>query len=49
MDLIDPFVGKEHSLYIDNFYTSPYLLLDLLQKKVYATGTVRVNRKGFEG
>ena len=47
MDLIEPFVGKDHSLYTDNFYTSPCLYLDLLQKKVYGTGTVRVNRKGF--
>ena len=39
---------KNHLLYnIDNFYTSSILLLDLLEKGVYCTGTIHTNRKGF--
>ena len=47
MDLMHPYQGKNHLLYIDNFYTSPGLLIDLLSKGIYCTGTVRSNRKGF--
>ena len=48
LDLMEPYHGKQHNLYIDNyFYTSPSLLLKLLQKGTYATGTVRSNRKNF--
>ncbi|XP_065652797.1 piggyBac transposable element-derived protein 4-like [Hydra vulgaris] len=32
---------------IDNYYTSPQLLLDLYLHQTTATGTVRVNRKGL--
>ena len=46
-DLIQNFQGKNHLLYVDNFYTSPELLLDLLKKGVYCTGTIRSNRKSF--
>ena len=38
---------KNHLLYVDNFYTSAELLLDLLDIGVYCTGTVRTNRKHF--
>ena len=47
MDLMEMYQQKNHCLYIDNFYTSPQLLLDLLDKGIYCTGTVRANRKGF--
>ena len=46
-DLIQKFQGKNHLLYVDIFYTSPELLVDLLKKGVYCTGTVRSNRKTF--
>lgn len=32
-------------LYCDNFYTSPHLFEDLYEHGIYASGTVRVNRK----
>ena len=32
MNLMDPYISLYHRLYIDNFYTSPKLLLDLLDK-----------------
>lgn len=47
MALMELYQQKNHCLYIDNFYTSPQLLLDLLDKGIYCTGTVRTNRTGF--
>ena len=47
MDLVQMYEGKNHFLYVHNFYTSPALLIDLLKKEIYCTGTVRTNRKGF--
>ena len=38
---------KGHYLFIDNFYTSPSLLLALLDQVTYCTGMVRTIRKGF--
>ena len=36
---------KGHHLYMDNFYTSPELLLELLDRETPACGTLRTNRK----
>ena len=47
MDLMQRYEGKNHFLYIDNFYTNPTLLIDLLKKDIFCTGTLRINRKGF--
>ena len=47
LDLLGPYLGKGHWLFTDNYYTSPELLLDLLAKNTYATGTVRQNRVNF--
>lgn len=38
---------KGHCLFIDNFYTSPRLLKDLLRAGTYCTATIRANRKPF--
>ena len=38
---------KGHCLFVDNFYTSPQLLNDLLVAGTYCTGTARSNRKDF--
>nr|XP_039248218.1 piggyBac transposable element-derived protein 4-like isoform X3 [Styela clava] len=46
-DLIAPFENLNHHLYVDNFYTSPDLFASLLERGVYACGTMRPNRKGF--
>ena len=46
-DLIENNRMKGHCLFIDNFYTSPRLLRDLLRAGTYCTGTVRANRKDF--
>ena len=47
LDLLNGYQGKNHLLYVDNFYTSPELLIDLLKIGVYCTGTIRTNRKHF--
>ena len=39
--------GKNHFLYIDNFYTSPKTLIEMLLKSVYCTGTIQTIRTDF--
>ena len=34
-------------VFFDNFFTSPALLVKLLEMGIYATGTVRTNRKNM--
>lgn len=41
LDYSDPL---KHYLYFDNFFTSYQLLVDLLEKNIKATGTIRPNR-----
>lgn len=45
LTLLKPYLNKGHSLYSDNFHTSPTLSLYLWSQKTNACGTVRVNRK----
>ncbi|XP_026085392.1 piggyBac transposable element-derived protein 4-like [Carassius auratus] len=48
MRLLDlSLLGKGYHVYMDNFYTSPGLLLDLLDKKTLACGTIRSHVQGF--
>ena len=47
MELMEPYQGKGHCLYMDNFYTSLDLVSDLLKKGTFSTGTWRSNRKNF--
>jgi len=39
--------GHGHKLYMDNFFSSPEFLDDLVKKQIYCCGTVRQNRKGM--
>lgn len=47
MHLLENYYGKGYFVFTDNFYTSPILCKDLIDKKIYLTGTVRKNRKEF--
>ncbi|CAD1469407.1 unnamed protein product, partial [Heterotrigona itama] len=40
---------KGHTLYIDNWYSSPKLFLTLVENGTNALGTVRFNRKNMPG
>ncbi|KFM66377.1 PiggyBac transposable element-derived protein 4, partial [Stegodyphus mimosarum] len=43
--LIKPLTIKGHELYVDRFFTSVQLMVDLLKYKFYSCGTVMPNRK----
>ena len=45
MRLMQPYLHKGHTLYVDNYYSSPTLFNDLYQNGTTATGTAR-NRRG---
>lgn len=47
MTLMEPYLDRGHTLYIDNWYTSPVLLQRLHDRKTNACGTVRRSRKGM--
>ena len=38
---------KNHHVYCDNFFTSPYLFVKLQQKGFYANGTLCLSTKGL--
>ena len=40
-------VGKNYCVYMDNFFSSIHLFQRLLEDNIYATGTLRSNRKCF--
>ena len=47
MNLMEPYQGKGHQLFMDNFYTSFDLVYDLLKKGTSAARTIWSNRKNF--
>ena len=47
MTLMKPYLGQGHILYVDNWYTSPQLFLELYNQNTGAVGTVKKNRKGM--
>lgn len=47
MHLMEDLHDEGRMLYVDNFYTLPTLFEDLYELGIFASGTVRVNRKHF--
>nr|XP_046188550.1 piggyBac transposable element-derived protein 4-like [Oncorhynchus gorbuscha] len=47
MTMLAPHLGKRHTLYVDNWYSSPTLFQHLLSNSTGACGTVRSVRKGM--
>ena len=47
MKLCKSFYGQGYRLFIDNFYTSGFLLNNLLYKKVLGCGTIKTTRRGL--
>lgn len=47
LTLINPYLNKGHTLYVDNWYSSPALFSYLFEKKTNACGTVKANRKNM--
>ena len=45
--LCQSIAGHNHHVYCDDYFTSIPLLKQLLQMKIYASGTVRSNKKGL--
>ena len=45
--LMENYLGKEHTLYTDNFYTSPTLAPYFLKNKTHLVGTMRSNRYNY--
>jgi hypothetical protein len=45
MNLMEPYLDKGHTMFVDNWYTSPSLYIRLTERQTNAVGTVRVTRK----
>jgi hypothetical protein len=45
MEMCKPLFGSRRTVNMDNFYTSPEVLILLLNQKVFAWGTVRKNHR----
>ena len=46
-DLAEDIQGKNYFLFFDNFFSSPTLLANLSDSKIYCVGTVAANRKEY--
>ena len=45
--LTRPLVGKNHHVFVDNFFNSLALVEDLLRDQIYICGTIHKNRQGI--
>ena len=46
--LTEPLKRKFHHVYFDNFFTNEQLITELEENGVYACGTARKDRRGFQ-
>ena len=47
LTLLNPYLGKGHTVYVDNYYTTPRLAKYLLDHQTKLVGTVRTNRQNM--
>lgn len=47
MNMVKPYLNKQHHVFFDNFFSSPRLLEHLEMQNTFACSTVRCNRKGL--
>ena len=47
LDLVEPFTGYDHVLYLDNFFSSMELALELIKRGVSIVGTVKADSRGL--
>ena len=47
ISLLGMYTEKGYIIYMDNYYSSPYLFYNLLSKNTAACGTIRIPRKGL--
>ena len=45
--LMRPYLNNGHTLFVDNFYTTPRLAQYMLEHDTKLVGTIRSNRKNF--
>jgi len=45
--MVQDYLDRNYILYMDNFYSSPYLFFELKKSNTAAVGTLRLNRKGI--
>jgi Transposase IS4 len=48
LNLLELLSGKNHRVYMGNYYTSIPLFSKLLRMDIFSTGTIRTNRKGLD-
>jgi hypothetical protein len=49
LKLLEPFLGRGHTLWMDNFYNSPELVRQLkIQHSTDCVGTLNLNRKNVQ-
>lgn len=44
LDLLQPYFGLGYKVFLDNWYVSPLLFVELLKEKIYAIGTALKTR-----
>ena len=45
--ICQPYLGYAHIIFMDNWYTSPFIIRNLLQVDTGACGTCKQNRRGL--
>ena len=46
MDVVDPVLDHDHVVYMDNYFSSPGLFKDMMERQTGVCGTLHTNRTG---